>query len=143
MLNYLAHSYFTMVFKHWKMRYVPTCVSSDCTVLQQHYDEKITSKWLKPKTSLTSFWEGGRHCYDYQMQKIILVDILWSDGKHDIIPHGPCTPTRIHSSVVLKSKLHFLHKNDGEILFFPILGSLFRDGANLAMLASQANLSSI
>ena len=60
MMNYLAHSYFTMVFKHWKMRYVPTCVSSDCTVLQQHYDEKNNIKVVETKNLSYIFWRGGK-----------------------------------------------------------------------------------
>ena len=48
-----------MVFKHWKMRYVPTCVSSDCTVLQQHYDEKNNIKVVETKNLSYIFLRGG------------------------------------------------------------------------------------
>ena len=48
-----------MGFKHWKMRYVPTCVSSDCTVLQQHYDEKNNIKVVETKNLSYIFLRGG------------------------------------------------------------------------------------
>ena len=48
-----------MVFKQWKMRYVPTCVSSDCTVLQQHYDEKNNIKVVETKKPLLHLFERG------------------------------------------------------------------------------------